>query len=476
MESIFNSVISVVDDFLWSKLLIAVLIILGVYFTTKSKFVQFRFFGEMFRLLGDKESHISKDKKSVSSLQAFFISTASRVGTGNVAGVALAIALGGPGAVFWMWIVALLGSATAFVESTLAQIYKIKDSDGFRGGPAYYMEKGLGMRGLGIAFSIIIMFCFGLAFNSVQSNTIASAFDTAFGINKSVMGIILAILTAIIIFGGVNRIAKATQIIVPIMATLYLLVALFIVITNITALPSVIMEIVTSAFGLNEAIGGTVGAALMMGVKRGLFSNEAGMGSAPNAAATANISHPVKQGLIQALGVFFDTLVICSATAFMILLSDINFGSDLKGVDLTQAAMSNHLGSWANIFIAVTLFFFAFSSVVGNYYYGETNLEFIKKSKTALNIFRLAVISIVYYGAVASLQTVWNLADLFMGIMAVLNLFAIALLGKYAFSALKDYAKQRKAGKNPVFYAKNIKGLENVECWQDEDKSAKKGA
>ncbi|ARK32221.1 alanine/glycine:cation symporter family protein [Halalkalibacter krulwichiae] len=466
MTSIIESIVSVGNDILWSYLLIALLIIAGIYFTVASRFVQFRYIGEMFRLLTDKET-VTSGKKSVSSFQAFCISTASRVGTGNLAGVASAIALGGPGAVFWMWLIALLGSATAFVESTLAQIYKVKDGESFRGGPAYYMEKALGARWLGIIFAILITFCFGLVFNSVQSNTISMAMGSAFGSDTFVIGLVIAGLTAIIIFGGVHRIAKVTSIVVPIMALIYLLVALIVIVMNLTAIPSVFVLIFQSAFGIEQAVGGGFGAALMMGIKRGLFSNEAGMGSAPNAAATANVSHPAKQGLIQAFGVFVDTLIICSATAMIILVSG-DFTSGAVGIELTQNALASQIGEWASIFVAIAIFLFAFSSIVGNYYYGETNIEFIKKSKTSIMIYRLAAVGMVFFGAIAEFALVWDMADFTMGLMALMNIAVILLLGKFAFAALDDYSKQRKAGKNPVFYADSVPNLKNVEHWQKE--------
>lgn len=473
----FNKIILLVNDFIWTYILIAMLIAIGFYFTFKTKFVQFTNIKEMFKLLGESSSSDDKSKNEVSSFQAFCIGTASRVGTGNLAGVASAIAIGGPGAVFWMWLIALIGSASAFVESTLAQIYKVKDGDSFRGGPAYYMEKGLKKRWMGVTFSILIIMCFGFAFNSVQSNTITAAFNSAFGINKLFLGSLITIASAIIIFGGVKSIAKISSIIVPIMAVAYILVALFIIITNITELPSVFKMIVSNAFGVKQIIGGGIGAALLNGIKRGLFSNEAGMGSAPNAAATATVSHPVKQGLIQTLGVFTDTLIICTSTAFIILLSSDTLVqhananniaiTDIAGIELTQIAVSSQVGSWGQYFIAFCIFFFAFSSIIGNYYYGETNIQFISTKKLYLYIYRVLVIGMVLFGSVASMQLVWNIADVFMGLMAILNLIAIVLLSKIAIKALQNYISQKKAGKNPVFYASSIPELgDEVEEWR----------
>lgn len=462
-----NSFITKFNDILWTYVLIVPLIALGLYFTFKTNFVQFKFVKEMFRLLGDGATS-KKEKGSVSSFQAFCISTASRVGTGNLAGIAIAISVGGPGAIFWMWLIALIGSASSFVESTLAQIYKVKDADSaFRGGPAYYMEKALNKKWMGITFSILITICFGLVFNSVQSNTISIALNEAFGINKALVGLVLTILTLFIIFGGIHRIAKVSEIIVPIMAVAYILIAIFVIGKNITAVPSLLKLIFENAFGVNQAIGGGIGGALLIGIKRGLFSNEAGMGSAPNAAATANVSHPVKQGLIQTLGVFTDTIIICSCTAFIILLSNVDLNSGLTGIQLTQNALSSQIGNFGSIFIAICVLLFAFSSIVGNYYYGESNIEFLSTKKIYLVLYRILVALMVFFGAIANLDIVWNLADVFMALMAIINLIAIALLGKFAFKALDDYVSQKKAGiKDPVFKASSIPELKNVDEWK----------
>ena len=474
MEMILK-LIDGLNTFLWSYILIAMLITLGLYFTVRTKFVQFRYFKEMFRLLGDGASKENKEEGKVSSFQAFCISTASRVGTGNIAGIAIAIVTGGPGAIFWMWLIALVGSASSFVESTLAQIYKVKDGKSFRGGPAYYIEQGLKKKWMGVTFAILITVSFGFVFNAVQANTVSQAFNTAFGLDKLTMGIILAVLTALVIFGGVDRIAKVSEVIVPIFAGLYILVALFVIATNITELPGIFKLIFESAFGLREITMGTMGGMMLTGIKRGLFSNEAGMGSAPNAAAAADVSHPVKQGLIQTLGVFTDTLVICSATAFIIILYPTYMQTGLTGIELTQAALSSHIGPIGNIFIAVCIFLFAFSSIVGNYYYGQSNMEFINLSKTGLNIFRALVVAMVLLGSLTKVQVVWNLADVSMGLMAIINLVAIALLGKYAFMALDDYTTQKKSGiKDPVFETKKFKGLEKVQCWGNDIEESQK--
>ena len=459
MEFINNLVISF-NDLLWTYVLIGLLILTGIYFTLKTKFVQFRNIKEMFRLLTDSSSS-DNSTNSVSSFQAFCISTASRVGTGNLAGIATAISIGGPGAIFWMWLIALIGSASSFVESTLAQIYKQKDGDNFVGGPAYYIEKGLKQRWMGILFAILITIAFGLVFNSVQSNTIALSLNSSFGFNKVIVGAILTLLTLVIIFGGVNRIAKVSSVLVPIMAIAYIIVALFIVVKNITLLPSVLTMIFENAFGINQVVGGGIGAALMQGIRRGLFSNEAGMGSAPNAAATATVSHPVKQGFIQTLGVFTDTIIICSCTAFIILLSNVDISGDIKGIELTQLALIDQVGSWGGIFISICILLFAFSSIVGNYYYGEANIQFITNKKTYLYIYRTLVGAMVFFGALVNMDLVWNLADVFMGLMAIINLIAIILLSKIAFKALEDYKTQKRKGiKDPIFKASSISELD----------------
>ena len=428
-----------------------------------TKFVQVRLFGEMFKLIVERKEGDS----GVSPFQAFTISAASRVGTGNITGVALAIGIGGPGAVFWMWVIAVVGMATAFVESTLAQVYKVKDGDTFRGGPAYYMQKALGYRKLGIVFAILLTLCFGFIFNSVQSNTISQSFTDVFGVKDWVVGLGLVLLTAVIIFGGVKRIVKVTQFIVPIMAVFYIVIALYIVIINITEVPAMFKLIIEHAFGIKEIVGGGIGVAMMQGVRRGLFSNEAGMGSVPNAAATASTSHPAKQGLVQSLGVFFDTIIICSATAFIILLAGLYDKGEESGIILTQASMALHVGSWAPYFVAIAIMFFAFSSIIGNYYYGETNIEFINAHKSWMTLYRVAVLGMVMFGAMAQVEVVWNMADLFMGIMAILNLVVILMLGKVAFKVLDDFTTQRKQGLNPVFKASTIPGIKGAECWED---------
>ena len=454
--------VNFLNDILWGYVLIIMLLFVGTYFTLKTRFVQIRYFVQMIKILGDSVGH----KGGVSSFKAFCISTASRVGTGNLAGVAIAIASGGPGAIFWMWLIAIIGGASSFVESTLAQIYKVKDGDAFRGGPAYYMEKALNKRWMGVAFSILISITFGLIFNSVQSNTISLAFHEAFKLDRTIIGVILAVATGAIIFGGVQRIANFSAAVVPVMATLYIMVSLYVIVTNIGMVPEIFTDIIENAFGIRQAVGGGIGAAIMTGVKRGLFSNEAGMGSAPNAAAAAETSHPVKQGFVQTLGVFTDTILICSCTAFMVLISGAHKTEGLTGIQLTQNALSSQVGGWGNVFIAICILLFAFSSIIGNYYYGETNIEFLTPNKAWLNLYRAGVVGMVMFGSIGELALVWNMADLFMGLMAVLNLIAIFLLGKVAFEALSDYSAQKENGMDPSFNKNDIDMpyVERVEC------------
>lgn len=467
MESLQN-IIDATNNILWTYVMIAVLIGCALYFSIRSGFVQFRMLGEMIRQLVNSNERHHDEGKHISPFQAFAVSLASRVGTGNLAGVATAIAVGGPGAVFWMWVIALIGSANAFVESTLAQLYKRRTNDSFIGGPAYYILHGLKCRWMAILFSILTIVTFGLAFNTVQSNTLCEAVENAFGIDRLYMGIAITVATLAIIFGGIQRIAKFSSVIVPIMALGYILLAITIVVLNIGQLPAVIEMIVKNAFGMEQIVGGGLGAALMQGIKRGLFSNEAGMGSAPNVAATASTSHPVKQGLIQSLGVFTDTLIICSATAFIILMSGVEFGGEMDGIRLTQEAMTSQIGSSGRIFVAIAIFFFAFSSIIGNYYYGEANVKFITSSRKVLNTYRLLVGIVVLGGAVMSLHTVWSLADLTMALMTLCNIAAIVLLGGQVLTLLKDYRTQKRAGLDPVFKKSQLKEFasnDSIECW-----------
>ncbi|KJG01589.1 alanine/glycine:cation symporter family protein [Photobacterium angustum] len=452
-----SSQITFLNDLLWGSVLIYLLIGVGIYFTYRLSFIQFRHFGHMFKVM--KNSRKS-DRAGISSFQALCTSLAARVGTGNMAGVAVALTLGGPGAIFWMWLIAMLGMATAFAESALAQLYKTRDDDGnYRGGPAYYMEKGLGMRWMGVMFSVFLIIAFGLVFNSVQANSISQAAHVAFGWSPIYVGIGLVIMTGVIIFGGLRTIARTAEILVPAMALCYLLLALYIMAINIEKLPEIIMMIFRSAFGLEEAASGalgyTIAQGMINGLKRGLFSNEAGMGSAPNAAASATPypPHPASQGYVQMLGVFMDTMVICSSTVAIILMSgEYVPHSEVTGIELTQRALSSQVGDWGSVFIAIAIFFFAFTSLVANYSYAETNLIFLEHNhKIGLNIFRVVVLFMVMFGALADLPTVWAMADVSMGMMALINLVAIVLLSGTVVKLATDYNKQLSLGKVPTF-------------------------
>lgn len=478
MEKFVEGLVSSANDLLWSSVLIVVLVALGLYFTVRMGFVQFRMLPEMFRLLF--KDGMKREKGQVSSFQAFAIGTAARVGTGNIAGVATAIALGGPGAVFWMWLIALIGSASAFVESTLAQVYKIRDGRTWRGGPAYYMERALGQRWLGILFAILITFSFGFAFNSVQSNTISLSMSNQFGVSTTTVGLVLAVVTAIVIFGGIQSIAVLSSIIVPVMAGGYILLAGWVMISNASLLPEVFGLIFSEGvFGLQQLFGGAIGAMVLQGIRRGLFSNEAGMGSAPNAAATAEVSHPVKQGLIQSFSVFVDTLLVCTSTAMIILLSGVAGSESFAGVELTQAALTAEIGPMATSFLTIAIFLFAFSSILGNYYYGETNIQFISDKKIYVTLYRIGVVGMILFGAVRSAGLVWSIADVFMGLMALVNLYAIFRLVKVARLVLDDYLEQRRQGDDPVFYADsidNLPGREYIEAWETaEEEEVKTG-
>ena len=474
-----NELITTVNDVIWSYVLIVALVGCGLWFTWRTRFVQFRMVGEMFRLLTEsavstveeqiKEQKAGEMSRHISSFQAFAVSVATRVGTGNLAGVATAIAIGGPGAVFWMWVIALIGSATAFVESTLAQLYKQRHKDSFIGGPAYYIQRGLHKRWMAVLFAVLITCQFGLSNNSIQANTICGAMQEAFGWSPLWVGGALAAMALFIVFGGIQRIAQVSSVLVPVMAVGYIILAVVIIIMNIHLIPHVFKVIILDAFGFTQIAGGSIGAAMMNGIKRGLFSNEAGEGSAPNAAATASTTHPVKQGLIQALGVFTDTLLVCSCTAFIILISGLYQMPEVNGITLTQSALENEVGSIGPMFVAVAIFLFAFSSIIGNYYYGEANIRFITPNQKVLTAYRIASAGLmVVFGALASFELVWNIVDFFMALLTACNLIAIVLLGRYAFRLLDDYRQQKRRGiKEPVFHRSQLPEIEHeIECWE----------
>ncbi|WP_410216251.1 alanine/glycine:cation symporter family protein [Paracoccus sp. (in: a-proteobacteria)] len=467
-----TAIIDFLNMIFWNYVLVYGLLAVGVYFTARLGLIQFRHFAEMWRCVRGSGA---TDRDGISPFQALSVSLASRVGTGNIAGVAVALTLGGPGAIFWMWMVALVGMATAYAESTLAQLYKVHGADGmYRGGPAYYISRGLGLPWLAGLFAVALIIAFGLVFNAVQANSIALAVEQAFGINALYVGIAVAVLAGVIIFGGIPQIARTSQLVVPIMAGLYLLAAAIILVMNITEVPGILVGIIRSAFGLQEAVGGVTGgvmAAMMNGIRRGLFSNEAGMGSAPNIAAVAvpNPHHPSSQGFVQALGVFIDTILVCTATAVMILLADVMPSDQLTGVNLTQAALSDHFGSFGHIFIAVAIFFFAFTSIIGNYSYAENSLVFLGAGKPGIMVLRLAAMGMVVWGSLQAVTTVFDFADASMGLMATINLIAIVLLSGTVTKVTRDYLSQRRAGIEPQFHINRHPGIApgvNRDIWK----------
>ncbi len=457
MEVFVNSL----NDFIYGRILTVLLLGTGLLFTVRLGLIQVRHFTYMFKVLAGSRHTTGQH---ISSFQALATSLAARVGTGNLAGVALALTVGGPGAIFWMWVVAFLGMATSFVESTLAQVYKVQGPfGGYRGGPAFYMARGLGQRWMGVVFSFALLLPFGLFFNGVQANTIAQAFDGSFGMDPALTGVIIVALAGIVIFGGLRTIARVAEVVVPIMAAAYLVVALIVVFMNLNSVIGVLGLVIRSALGFEQVVGGGLGftmqQALTNGVRRGLFSNEAGMGSAPNAAATAEPQppHPASQGYVQMLGVFIDTIVICTCTASIILISgQFDPSSSVTGIQLTQQALSSQVGAWGSPFISIAVFLFAFTSIVANYSYAETNLLFLKQSKVVLQVFRVAVLGVVMFGAVADLPLVWALADVSMSLMALLNIVAILLLSKVALAVAADFNRQLDAGQRPTFEPERI--------------------
>lgn len=458
-----------VTDFLWSYVLVFVLVVIGLIFTIGSRFVQLRYFVEMFRVLGEAFKH---QKGQVSSFQALTLSVAGRVGAGNIAGVAVAITLGGPGAVFWMWMVGLIGMATSFFECSLAQAYKTRDpvTGTFRGGPMYYIERGLGSRALGMVFTILLLVTFGLAFVALQSFTASSSLEEAFGVPTHVTGIALTLIVAATIFGGVQRISRVTEIVVPLMAVLYIIVAGGVILFNIDQVPMVLTLIVKSAFGLEQAVGGGIGAAIMMGVRRGLFSNEAGLGSAPNVAAVAAVPHPVNQGIVQSFSVFIDTAIICTATAFIIMMAGMHELADVEnGVVLTQLALADHVGPWGQTFVSVVLLLFVFSSILYNFYLGENATSWMTPGNpVTFVVFRVLMLALILWGSMQDLSTIFSFADLTMALLALVNLAALFLMLKVCFRLMRDYDDQSKAGLIPVFDPAKFADLEiDHDAWKD---------
>ena len=467
LEGLFGAI----GDWTWGWSLIPFLVVLGCFFTIATDFIQFRWFGRMWSVL---RGHQAGAEGHVSSREALLVSVGGRVGGGNIAGVAVAITLGGPGAVFWMWAIALIGMCTSLIECSLAQLYKRSDVDGtYRGGPARYIIHGLGahFRWLAVVYAICLIAAFALGFNAFQGNTVAGAMEESFGIGRPWTGLGLAVLTGFIVYGGIKRIAKAADVIVPIMAIGYILMALVVILINIVELPGVIWSIVANAFGLQEAVGGGMGAAIAQGVRRGLFSNEAGLGSAPNVAAVAYVHHPMSQGIVQSLSVFIDTMIICSATAFMILLGDVYVpGADIDGVVLTQQSLASHLGGWTEYFLAIAVLLFAFSSIIYNYYLGENALSVFTESVNAFHVLRIAIIALVFLGSAAPGATaVFFFSDPLMGVLALVNLLAIAMLFPVALRLVRDYRAQLRAGiEHPVLDPAEWSDLDiDLTAWSD---------
>lgn len=464
----FDFLLSKISDFVYVYILIGMLVICGLYFSFKTKFAQIRLFPDAIKLVSEKS-----DKKKTSSFQALMVCTASKVGTANIAGVATAIAIGGPGSMFWMWVMAIIGSASSMAEATLAQIYKIKNpkNNRFIGGPAYYIHKALNLKYLGKVFSFLFLFCFLFGFNSLQAHNMSSSlkyYITNYEntIWPHIIGITFALLISCVIFGGIKRIGFISSYLVPIMSGLYILVGLCIIILNLNKMPEVFSKIISSAFDFKSILGGTSGNMILIGIKRGLLSNEAGMGSAPNAAASADTSHPAKQGIIQILSVFIDTILICSTSAFVILLSDVNFvNNNLIGMPLMQKVMHSYLGDFGVHFITFSIILFAFSAIIGNFGFCEPNILFIKNSNKFVNFVRILSIFPIIFGCVASSSIAWNLADISMALIAVLNIIIILILSKKYLICLKDYLKQKKLNQNPVF--KSSKYNIHTETWQD---------
>ncbi len=461
--------LSALNDFLWGQFLIVALIAVGLFFTVSSRFVQFRYFGRMFGVL---RSAMHRETGRISSFQALVVSVAGRVGSGNIAGVAVAITLGGPGAIFWMWVIGLMGMATSFFECSLAQLYKRVDPEGnFRGGPAYYLSRGIGQQWLALIYSVLLLVTFGFGFNAVQSYVVATSVNASFGVPTWITGLVMVVLLGATIFGGMKRIAVVSEIIVPVMAIGYLLCAVLVIGMNIGEVPNVLATIVRSAFGLDSAIGGGIGVAILQGVKRGLFSNEAGLGSAPNVAAVAYVRHPVSQGIVQAFSVFIDTIVMCTCTAIIILLSDVYQpgAQNISGVTLTQDALASHVGAWGGGFVSIALLLFAFSSIMYNYYLGENSLNyFSENNKKMFNVFRVMVLALIFWGSLQDLGTVFAFADVTMGLLAVVNLIGLVWMARIGMRLLRDYDQQLRSGVEPRLKLEDYSDLDIDEAaWRD---------
>ena len=470
-----QTLLDLFNDIFYSYWLVPILVIMGIYYSFRLGFVQLRLFGESIKVVSEKVDAEDKHAEHISPFQALMISTASRVGIGNIAGIATAITVGGSGAVFWMWLTAFLGGASAFAESTLAQVYKSKDGNGFKGGPAYFIHKGLGSRALGMLFAVVLILTYAYGFNGLQSYTMTSSFEIYYRASNGVsfadsnwtfyIGIILAIISIIMFFSKSHFIGKISAKVVPYMALAYILLAVYVFFSHLGKVPEVFSDIFKNAFDFKSIFGGFAGSAIVIGVKRGLFSNEAGMGSAPNAAAAAHTSHPVKQGLVQALSVFIDILV-CSSSAFLVLFSShfTGKGQDLTAMPLVQEAMKEYFGPLGLYFVTIAIVLFAVTSLIGNYYYAQANIKYLTNSKVVMRLFQASAVIMVFVGAQMNLKLAWSLADVLMALMATLNIIAVLLLGNVVSKVLKDYMKQKKQGLDPQFSAKKL-NIKNAECW-----------
>ena len=462
MEKLNNLVLDLGGN-AWNLVLVLA-IFLGVFYGIRTKFIQIRLFPEALRLVKNRAKE-GKDEKGVSSFQALCITLGGCIGTGHVAGVAMAIVVGGPGAVFWMWLIAILGMVTSFMENTLAQVYKVQEGEGYRGGPSYYMEKGLGKRWLGILYAFSMIVSLGFALAALQSNTISLSVGQALGIPALVTSILVAVLIALVIFGGVRRIAKVAERGVPIMTLVYFALALLVLIVNIQKVPEMFALIFSRAFDFKAVGGAAIGTVIYQGLKRGVFSNGAGQGDAPTAGASAEVSHPAKQGLFGVFSVFIDTILVCTLTAFVIIISGVHEYSDRVGIELSQLAFSSSLGKWAGVVLMLCIFMFCFTSIMSNYYCGESCLAFMAKGMKGRNTYRIIFVTAIFLGGITGVDLMWNIADLFCAIIVILNMISLIFLGKKAIKVADDYIRQKKEGKDPVFCSKGIKGLEGAECW-----------
>ncbi len=463
-----NDIVLWIGGNLWNLVLVLALF-LGLFYGIRSRFIQFRLFGETMHLIAEKAGRGKDKKEGVSGFQAFCITLGGCIGTGNVAGVALAVVAGGPGAVFWMWILALLGACTSFMENTLAQVYKVREGQVFRGGPAYYMEKGLKKRWMGVLYAFSMIVSLGFALAALQANTISLSVGQSLRIPNLVTALVVATLIGLVIFGGVQRIAMVAEKGVPFMTLIYLAMVIFVLLLNLRQIPATFALIFRSAFQPQAIGGAALGTVIYQGMKRGVFSNGAGQGDAPTAGAAANVSHPAKQGLFGTFAVYIDTIVVCTATALVIILSGTYMDSSLTGIELSQFALGSILGSWAQVVLSLCIFMFCFTSIMSNYYCGESCLSYLTGGMRGRSIYRCIFVAAIFLGGITGVDLMWNIADMFCALIVCLNMISLIFLGKQAIAVGEDYIRQKKEGKDPVFYEKNIAGLTQAECWRGDE-------